>query len=234
MTTTGGAQVPDTSDREAARGGRREQLIDIAARLFEEEGYHKASMERLAERAGLAKPTLYHYFKSKEEILFEIHLHFIQPLIQRQQRRMKIGLRPSQVLLEAFIDHMEVVAEKPGMLRMFFEHQRELGPDRRAQMRENRQRYRFLIEETIEEGIKAGELRPVDVRLTAFALFGMVNWAYKWFQVKGELSPRETAIFLWDLFMRGVQAGPPNVLEYQHRSAPAVAPDPGEASLGLP
>lgn len=210
VTSSGQAQAPDATEREGSRGGRREELIKIAARLFEEEGYHQSSMERLAERAGLAKPTLYHYFKSKEEILFEIHLHFIQPLIQRQQRRMKLGLRPSQVLLEAFIDHLEVVAEKPGMLRMFFEHQRELGPDRRAQMRENRRRYRLLIEETIDAGIAAGELRPVDVRLTAFALFGMVNWAYKWFQVKGELSPRETAHFLWDLFMRGVQINGPH------------------------
>ncbi len=193
------------ADRVPVKGGRREELIATAASLFEAEGYHQTSMERLAERAGLAKPSLYHYFKSKEEILFEIHLSFIQPLIQRQLRRTELGLRPTQVLLEAVVDHMEVLAEKPGTLRMFFEHHRELGPERRAQMRENRIRYRRLIEDTIVAGIAAGELRPVDVRLTAFALFGMVNWAYKWFQVNGELSPRETAYFLWDLFMRGVQ-----------------------------
>lgn len=191
--------------RTPGKGGRREELIAIAASLFEAEGYHQTSMERLAERAGLAKPSLYHYFKSKEEILFEIHLSFIQPLIERQIRRVELGLRPSQILLEAVVDHMEVLAEKPGTLRMFFEHHRELGPDRRAQMRENRVRYRKLIEDTISAGTAAGELRPVDPRLTAFALFGMVNWAYKWYQVKGELSPRETAYFLWDLFMRGAQ-----------------------------
>ncbi|MGY1917025.1 TetR/AcrR family transcriptional regulator [Blastococcus sp. SYSU DS0973] len=202
------APLPDAAaaDRVPVRSGRREKLIATAASLFEAEGYHQTSMERLADRAGLAKPSLYHYFKSKEEILFEIHLSFIQPLIQRQSRRMELGLRPSQILLEAVVDHLEVVAEKPGTLRMFFEHHRELGPDRRAQMRENRVRYRRLIEETITAGVAAGELRPVDARLTAFALFGMVNWAYKWFQVKGQLSPRETAYFLWDLFMRGVQA----------------------------
>lgn len=231
VTTSDQAQEPSATDRGGPRGGRREELINTAARLFEEEGYHQSSMERLAERAGLAKPTLYHYFKSKEEILFEVHLHFIQPLIQRQQRRMELGLRPSQVLLEAFVDHMEVVAEKPGMLRMFFEHQRELGPDRRSQMRENRRRYRMLIEETIDAGIAAGELRPVDVRLTAFALFGMVNWAYKWFQVKGELSPRETAHFLWDLFMRGVQAnGPHDFGTSQETSGKANRSEPADDS----
>jgi AcrR family transcriptional regulator len=205
MTVSGSDSPVVAPDRPAVKGGRREELIATAASLFEAEGYHQTSMERLAERAGLAKPSLYHYFKSKEEILFEIHLSFIQPLIERQIRRMELGLRPSQVLLEAVVDHMEVLAEKPGTLRMFFEHHRELGPDRRAQMRENRIRYRSLIEDTISEGIKVGELRSVDARLAAFALFGMVNWAYKWFQVKGELSPRETAYFLWDLFMRGVQ-----------------------------
>jgi AcrR family transcriptional regulator len=198
--------TPDVvADHSPVKRGRREELISPAASLFEAEGYHQTSMERLAERAGLAKPSLYHYFKSKEEILYEIHLSFIEPLIQRHIRRMELGLRPSQALLEAFVDHMEVLAEKPGTLRMFFEHHRELGPDRRAQMRENRIRYRRLIEDTISAGIAAGELRPVDARLTAFALFGMVNWAYKWYQVKGELSPRETAYFMWDLFMRGVQ-----------------------------
>lgn len=195
----------DATDQSVEKVSRRDQLIMLAAQLFEEEGYHQASMERLADKAGIAKPTLYHYFKSKEEILFEIHLHFIEPLIRRHTVRVQANLRPSQMLLEVIADHMDIVERSPGLLRMFFEHQRELSPERRAEVRKNRVRYRKLVEEAIALGIESGEFRQVDVRLTSFALFGMCNWASKWYLADGELSAREVAYFLWDLFWRGVQ-----------------------------
>ena len=188
---------------------RREELILSAAKLFEEEGYHQTSMERLAEHVGLAKPSLYHYFKSKEEILFEIHLHFIEPLIKSQLRRVELDMDPPQMLLEYITDHLEVVRDKPGLLQLFFEHRRELGLERRIEVRENRRRYRILIEDVIRAGISTGQFRDVDVRLTAFALFGMVNWASKWYRTEKDLSPREAGYILWDQFWRGLQNNTP-------------------------
>lgn len=193
------------SDRSGGRVSRREELIFAAASLFAEEGFHQTSMERLAEHVGLAKPTLYHYFKSKEEILFEIHLHFIEPLIKSQLRRVELGMDPSQMLLEYIVDHLEALRDKPGLLQLFFEHRRELGSARQVEARENRRRYRLLIEDIIRAGITSGQFREVDVRLTTFALFGMVNWASKWYRLEKQLNPREAGYILWDQFWRGLQ-----------------------------
>jgi hypothetical protein len=64
-----------------------------------------------------------------------------------------------------------------------------------------------MVESVISEGVAAGELRALDPRLTALALFGMVNWAYQWFRTDGPLGSREIAYFFWDVFLNGAAGG---------------------------
>lgn len=185
---------------------RRDRLIEIAASLFEANGYHQTSMENLAEAADLAKPSLYYYFNSKEEILFGIHLKFILPLIEAHERRLAAGASPEELLRGALEDQMGMGAASPGMVKVFFEHRRELQGEHRSNVRANRVRYRQLIEDAIRAGIESGAFREIDPRATAFAFFGMINWAYKSLSSSRSLGPHEMAHFVFDLLLRGIAA----------------------------
>jgi AcrR family transcriptional regulator len=197
--------------RTASRGSadeRRAEIVRLAAELFDREGYHQTSMERLAAAAGVAKPTLYHYFSGKEEILGEIHRQFIEPLIARHERRLGFSLRPRQLLLEAMGDVLELMETHRGHVRVFFEHYRELPPDAHAAVKRRRDHYESLIEAVIERGVAEGEFRAANTRLTTLAVFGMCNWAYQWYRSGGPLRPREIAYHLWDILERGIGATP--------------------------
>src|SRR5438876_12299390 len=65
----------------AADDDKRQQIIERCANLFDSGGYHRATMQLLADEVGLGKPTLYHYFSSKTEILYAIHQQHIAVLI---------------------------------------------------------------------------------------------------------------------------------------------------------
>src|SRR5713226_5835632 len=101
---------------------RRRSVISGAAALFDNAGYYNTSVEDIAGAVGLRKPTLYHYFKSKDEILFWLHEEFIDLLIGRQKARLATRMSPEQRLLEAMGDILELMDTHRGHVRVFFEH----------------------------------------------------------------------------------------------------------------
>jgi AcrR family transcriptional regulator len=183
---------------------KRRELVSRAAALFNDVGYHNTTVEDVAEASGIRKPTLYHYFKSKDEILYSIHDEFIDLLIARQQTRTSLDLPAKQALLEVMTDVLELMHTHPGYVRVFFEHYRELAEEPRIAIRLKRDAYEAKIQQIIERGIAAGEFRDVDVRLTTLALAGMCNWAYQWFEPGGPLTSREVAYLFWDILIRGL------------------------------
>jgi AcrR family transcriptional regulator len=199
-----------TSSRRGASGGegggRREEVIERAAALFDEGGYYATSMEDIAEAVGVRKPTLYHYFGSKDEILFWIHEEFIDLLISRQDRRIGTGMTPEQLVLEIMGDILELMETHRGHVRVFFEHHRELPEDEHAAIAAKRAQYESAVADVIRRGIDDGAFRDVDVKLATLALFGICNWSYQWYRSNGPLRPREIAYKFWDMFLNGVAA----------------------------
>jgi AcrR family transcriptional regulator len=189
-----------------AGGARHRQLVERAAALFDEVGYHNTSVGDLAEACGIRKPTLYHYFKSKDEILFWIHEEFIDLLLERQRSRDDLGLPAREALLEVMCDVLDLMDTHRAYVRVFFEHHRELSGDAKVAIRNKRDAYQASIERLFDDGIAQGDFRGVDPRLATLVLAGMCNWAYHWYQPGGPLTSREIATEFWQILMQGFQA----------------------------
>jgi AcrR family transcriptional regulator len=187
---------------------RRARIIKLAAELFDDGGYGNVSMEQIAVAAGIAKPTLYHYFRAKDEILRGIHEAFIDLLLDRQQERQKLAMTPASQLLGAMTDILGLMETHRGHVRVFFEHYRELPAPVRQKIRVKRDRYQSLICNAITEGIRDGSFREVDPDVTTLAVFGMCNWAYQWWRPGGATDSVLTAQKMWDLVIRGLAMPP--------------------------
>lgn len=192
--------------KRSRKGDRRAEIVAAAAGLFDRGGYSNASMDELAAVVGIAKPTIYYYFRSKEAILFEIHEAFITLLIDKHKVRMAAGMGPRQELLEVMGDILELMETHRGHVRVFFEHHRELPPENRKIVAAQRDEYHAMVKQVVQDGVDAGELRDVDVELTTLALFGMCNWAYQWYGSGGHLRPREIAYVLYGILFHGIGA----------------------------
>lgn len=192
----------------SATTSRRDDVIQEAAALFDRRGYHATSMEDIAAAVGLRKPTLYHYFGSKDEILFWVHEEFIDLLIERQERRAKTAMTPDQLMLATMGDVLELMETHRGHVRVFFEHHRELAEAEHAAIAAKRTRYEAGVTATIQRGIDEGRFRPVDVKLATLAVFGICNWAYQWYRPDGKLRSRDIAYTFWDLLQNGLGTPP--------------------------
>jgi AcrR family transcriptional regulator len=188
------------------RPDRRRTIIDAAAGLFDARGYHQTSVEEIAEAAGIRKPSLYHYFKSKDELLFWIHEEFVDHLLERHASRLRLPLTMTQRLFEVMADILELMETHRGHVRVFFENYRELPEPHKDNIKRKRDSYDAMVEDLVARGIEAGEFRPVDVRLATLAVFGACNWAYQWYRSSGALRSREVAYVFHELFLHGLAA----------------------------
>lgn len=182
---------------------RQREIVTVAAELFDESTFANVTMDDIAKRIGIAKPTLYHYFSSKEQILHAIHDEFIDLLLQQHRNRSESWLRPDQLLLEVMADILELMQTHRGHVRVFFEHHRELTPEARRTVRAKRDEYEALVEALITDCVERGIFRPVDARMAALAIFGMCNWAYQWYRASGAIRPREIAYTFWNYLVFG-------------------------------
>jgi AcrR family transcriptional regulator len=185
--------------------GRRDEILREAALLFLESGYRGTSMGAIADRVGIAKPTLYHYWRSKEDILYEIHKQFIQPLLDQQRSYADRSLRPDDQLRRCVQDMMESLNDDPGYVRSFIEHGRELSDERSREVRHIGREHRELIEKAIQQGIEQGMFRKVSPTIAAYALLGVASWAAFWFQPGGPLNAERVAEELSDIVLNGLR-----------------------------
>jgi len=188
-----------------AHDEKRAEIIQHCAALFDKVGYHKASMQMLADEVGLGKPTLYHYFPSKHAILYAIHDRHIGALLDGLASSGEEEGDPRSRLRSACIDILRQIADHPGYVRAFMDHYGDLEGKMRVQIRARRNDYFDRLRAIIISGVERGQFRDCDPMLTAYAFLGMCNWAYKWYPpLASKQTPEEVADALCRPFFDGL------------------------------
>ncbi len=165
------------------RNNRRQLILDKAAELFAAQGYQATSMDQLSELTTLNKGTIYYYYKSKADILFDMSyfvaeraLKLIAPA-SKMEHASDAFAHAIEVTVDWIIDHKDVVTtyfqESPYFKSIFSEEQYRHISDQQSEM------MKFFYE-TIEKGIRAGEFREVDTQITGRLVVGGIMWIYRW------------------------------------------------------
>jgi TetR/AcrR family transcriptional regulator, cholesterol catabolism regulator len=185
----------------------RAEIVQAAAQIFREKGYHATSMQDIADAVHLQKASLYHHITSKQEILLEILNH------ARDRTTTEIGavvdsdLTPTEKLRLALRAYTRILIEDRDLASVLLLEYRGLGPKLLAAHIARRDQVDRLWRKIVQEGIEAGEFRPIDPILTSFALLGVQNWMVTWFQKEGRLSAARAADSFADLFLQGLLNG---------------------------
>lgn len=194
---------------------KKTEILSAAAELFDREGYHATTVEDIAAAVDLRKPSLYHYFKSKEEILVGIHQVVADVLIERIQLRIQDGVHPRDNLLEVVNDIIEATETHPGYMRVFLATHRMVNEEDLRAARARRDEYFQLVEGVIAAGVDSGVFKPVNTAVATLIIFGVCNSAefrtmppYGWEAHLPETGgrPRDIALMLWRFIGRGIEA----------------------------
>ncbi|MWB77696.1 TetR family transcriptional regulator [Pseudooceanicola sp. 216_PA32_1] len=191
------------ASREEIRELKRRAALRVAARIFNEKGYHATSLDEIADEIGVTKTALYYYFKNKEQLLYEcLKLTYDCGQNARLEAE-KLDGSSFDKLRALYRRFMENLMEERGAYTTMA-NIRALPPEHQAELLERRRhldRYsRMLLEKAIEEG----SVRSVDVRLTSNFFLGAVNWILRWHTEDDAMKPSDVANHFLDLFMNGI------------------------------
>jgi AcrR family transcriptional regulator len=188
------APRPDRPALRARYDAKQQAMIEAAARVFAERGYDQTSVQELSESLGIAAGSLYHYFGSKEQLLFRICDQLMEPLLERARELVAVEA-PAAEQLRALV-HMwvaHVVEHRAHMLVFGQErHVIERSPQWGG-VRASRKAFERLVDELLARAEAAGALHFADRRVTLSALLGMVNSTAQWYRPGGRLIPEEVA-----------------------------------------
>jgi AcrR family transcriptional regulator len=180
-----------------------DEIVRAAAAAFGEAGYRTATLEAIAERAGLSKVTLYRYVASKEELLSLVVERIIEEF-QSGLRRIVAERRPADDTLRRIVRYqVALMAEHLSFLTVFFSEESGLPAPMAARATRAKREYDQTIERVVREGVEAGLLRDLPPRLVVFGLLGMCNWLHKWYRPDGKRSAAEIA----DVFVALLEHG---------------------------
>lgn len=177
----------------------------MAARLFQQRGYDATSMNDVAAALKLSKGGLYHHFQSKDEILFNIMSHAMDITEERVinvVRRMQGAEERLRTLIRL---HIEVVlsAEDREITVMLHENH-PLSPGLRRKINGRKKDYVHFVENLIADVQRQrNSAATVTPRAAAFALVGMINWIYQWYQPEGSLNGEAIVQQFTEIFFRG-------------------------------
>ncbi len=172
---------------------REEAILQAAAECFGEQGYRATTLETIAERLGISRVTLYRYCPSKEELLIRVFERSIA-IFQRDLRQIcSQPIAPEEKLRQIIRHQVRLMADHRNFLTVFFSEESSLPEEIAERARAERRIYDGLIEGVISKGIEAGRLAPLPAKLVSFAILGMCNWLYQWYQPDGPLSADEVA-----------------------------------------
>ncbi len=185
----------------------RQEILEAAAHIFRQKGFHAASMQDIADAVNLQKASLYHHIDSKQEILLALLDQALDLLIEDLEAIVAGELAPADKLEAAIHSYVEKMAEHADLASVLLLEYRSLIAENQRKHIDRRDRFEGLWRQILEEGMESGDFRELDPAVTGFALLGVQNWLITWYRPDGALDPSQLADHFHDLFYRGLAAG---------------------------
>src|SRR6202050_1636250 len=201
-----GRASPWASSRERLRGReqKREAVVPAAAREFNRKGYHNTSLDDIAARLEVTKPTVYYYVTSKEQLLFQCFLAGVEQIRAafRDTRALEVPAR--ERLWAVLRRYGEAMASEFGWCMARTEDQ-DLSPAMSRHIKALKSEIDHGIRRLIREGVQDGSIHPCDPKMTAFALAGALNWSGSWYREDQSLTGAQIAAAFLAIFESGLR-----------------------------
>ncbi|HEY2495732.1 MAG TPA: TetR/AcrR family transcriptional regulator [Candidatus Angelobacter sp.] len=182
---------------------RLAELLHHAAHIFCEKGYEGASMRDLSRAAGMSLAGLYHYFDSKEDLLYLIQKHAFRTIIESLQDRLKDAHGAEQRVRIFIENHLDYFLANKEAMKVLTHEDETLKNGRGAEIRAIKREYYKICLDLLED-LRREKGLEFSGRLAVLGLFGMINWIYTWHNPRVDLDAGELAAEMSNMFLRGV------------------------------
>ena len=198
------AQAPS---RAAQHQAKRDAVLHVAAQMFNERGFHATSLDDIAARLNVTKPTLYYYVKNKDAILLACVKKGLDMTLEGIDASRAAGGNAIDQLRACMRTYAEVVTQPFGMCLIRVGDE-EVPEPSRTELRRLKSEIDHAFRRLVEQGVQEGVLAPCDPKMAAFVIAGGLSWMGRWFQPQGAYCGDQIIEQCTQLLLQGVLARP--------------------------
>lgn len=183
---------------------RRQAIVNAAAALYARRGFNGASVADLADVCGNSKSLIYHYYSSKEDILFDVmisHVRALEDAAGAVASGQGAAAEKLRALAHAFMTLYVGAADRHKVLLNELDN---LDDVRRGEIVRTQRGLIEIVRALLVEIEPALDKRPGEAFAAAMLFFGMINWTHTWFDARGPVSADALADMAVNVTLRGV------------------------------
>lgn len=185
------------------RNNKQGQISEIAAELISTEGYKGTSLQKIADKVGVHKSTLFHYIKSKKDLLVHILEQSGDTLAANMERLSSLKeMGPEEKLRAAFEYHLSSVIEDISGLNIYLNEMKMLPAKYRKIYTQKRKNYEKYFENIVTQMKERGYFEGLDAKIVTFGILGMLNSIPRWYRPDGRLTIREVSDILFKIIVK--------------------------------
>ncbi|MFP5072842.1 TetR/AcrR family transcriptional regulator [Pseudonocardia nantongensis] len=190
-TSTAPAAGTPSSPEPSRADRQRSRVLAVAAEIFSRRGFRATSMNEIAAAVGLSKPTLYHYFHSKEELLVRLYSDVLDESLRMAREVVGAAPTPLAGVRELISSRVAYTCRNQALLKVCFEEEHELPAELAEQLLRRRHAFEELVVATLEEHLAAHPAVELGMpsKVWVNMCLGAANWTYKWFRPSGPDDP---------------------------------------------
>jgi AcrR family transcriptional regulator len=182
------------------------QILDHATEVFCVKGYEGASMRDLSRATGMSLAGLYHYFQSKERLLFLIQKHTFTTIVEELKARIANVTDPEQRIRIFILNHLEYFVSNQRGLKVLSHEDDSLKNGLSSEIAGiKREYYRICL--GLMEDVQRARGLDFNTRTAVMSLFGMINWIYTWYNPRLDGNAEALAQRMGNIVLNGIVHG---------------------------
>jgi AcrR family transcriptional regulator len=184
---------------------RKEQIVNKAAKMFKQKGFVATSMRDLAAELGIEAASIYHHFKSKEELLEKICFDMADKFITNAKEVNDIYFNAEEKLKMAIKLHVETITENQNQSSVFLSEWRNLSEPKLTLFKQLRQQYENQFTIILADGEKEDIFDDVEKKFAVLSILSTINFINEWYKPEGKMNASEIAEKLSNFIMGGLR-----------------------------
>lgn len=181
------------------------EIFEHAMTLFEKQGFHRTSMNEIAEACGVTKPTLYYYFRNKSHLLETLYEQITKTFFD-QVRVLSASALPADQRLRQLIE-MQVTynINSSRFLTIFWRERHELDDAARTQLAQLERGFEKMVQGIVDDGLADGSFKPCDGKVVTYSILSLLSTVHRWSKYVDK-QPGEIADQVASMALRGLVA----------------------------
>ncbi|WP_158734863.1 TetR/AcrR family transcriptional regulator [Alteribacillus sp. YIM 98480] len=171
--------------REQKLQKKKEDIIRSAATILQEKGLHGTTMEEIAAQLLMTKGSLYHYFKNKEDLLFQCHKIILDISNEKITEILESNQSSIHKMESVIRSHIHLSTEENVIFSLIDKPESTFSGQNIEKVVSQRSYYANCIDKILQEGVNNGSFKNINIKLSRLMILGSLNWIQQWYQPGG-------------------------------------------------